>query len=238
MVNDELYHASHASATTTVSEGLKEMLEERCNCNVGVVLNGFEPSNYENVEPVQSERFRIVYAGGLHYAADHRPFFEAINLLHAQHPELGDKLEVLFYGVSHDSTIKRYGEGLMSNVQFCDRVGKREIIAITKGADLLIHFTHPGTRGVVGSKLTEYFGASRPVLAVPKDYDVADAFLKQSGSGISLSDPEEIMKLIRSMIEERRTDFYQPNQREIETFTRYAQCLKLADVLDRVMDDL
>lgn len=224
------------NATTTVSKPLADLLERRGVTRSEVVLNGFDPDDYNCSETSQS-RFRIVYAGTVHQFQRPEPFLDALDMLQGE-GRLPATFEVVFH--TRPNSIGKYLQGrpCASFIHERPQVSKKEISEVLTSATLLLHFsakTYAG--GILTSKITEYLGAQRPILTVTGDGDVVDAFLAETNSGLSLKDPCAIRDYLAESLkiwEEKKHIPYASNSDARFKYTRESQCMHLASILTSI----
>ena len=239
LIHQEAKICRTAVATTTVSAHLADWLVQRGIPNVHVVTNGFDPDDYAKIPRTKSKVFRIVYAGGLCGGADPTPFFNALDLMLENKAFLDNDFEVCFYGKSPES-VERHLRGHLcaSIVRLEGLKSRREIQSITVNATLLLQLAYIKEKGLITSKIFEYLGAARPILAVPSDGDVIDDLLVKTGAGISRSTPLEIADAIGGFYAEwKKTGqvAYSGNTQIISQYSRQSQALILSKVLDQIV---
>lgn len=198
----EVEFCKSSFAQTTVSEGLADYLRERGLSNVETVINGYEPEEYQSVEAELSNKFRIVYAGALHWDQNPSLLFDALDQILVEKKEFINSAEVLFYGVEEEK-LAHFLKGRICRqiLKASPRIAKERIQAIMKGSDILLHLSHPNTKGIMTSKLTEYLGAGRPILSIPGDGDTVDSFIKETNAGVSLDTDTKIKNYLLSQFE-------------------------------------
>jgi len=171
--------------------------------HVHVIPGGFDQREFEEVMPSISDKFRIVYTGAFHKnIRNPRIFFEALKLIKESRERLF--LEVLIAGdvnVEHVDYVQK--EGLGEIVVFLGLRPHREVIALQKGASVLLLL---GNRGglQLPSKVFEYIGAKRPILVVQGDeHDIAANMIRNIGRGVIVeNNPRMIADSIKQLYEQ------------------------------------
>ncbi|MBO9391198.1 MAG: glycosyltransferase [Roseiflexus sp.] len=185
-----------AAGLITVSEPLAQTLRLRYDVPVGVVLNGFDPTDYPPVRRSHPDRFlRIVYTGNVYPGKQSAvALFAALQRLGAR----AGQVRVAFYGWGVQGMVSIMAEaqhyGVASVLEVKDAVPHQEALGLQRAADvlLLLLWNDPRERGVYTGKLFEYLGARRPILAIGPADNVAAALIRERQAGIVSSDPAEI----------------------------------------------
>ena len=230
----------NAFACTTVSQGLINRLNLLGLSRVELLLNGYEPDEYEYVDAEKTNKFRIIYAGALHQERDPSLLFDALDqLIKDRNEEFIQSLDLTFYGVGQEN-IARFLEGraCRSIVNCSPRVSKRSIQRKMKGSSILLHLSHANAKGIMTSKLTEYLGAKRPIMTIPGDNDVVDAFLKDTNAGVSLGKIDAIKAYLLKQFEHWKLTgdtLYQSDKLAKKIYTREHQTMVLAKLLDEAI---
>ena len=115
--------------------------------------------------------FHLVYAGSLYGADELALFLDGVELLAVRRADLAERLRVEFIGwfdADNRALAARRLPRLDPVVQHLGFVPREEALARVAAADagLLLMADAPGRDQVVGSKLYEYIGLDKPVLAV------------------------------------------------------------------------
>ncbi|HYM52028.1 MAG TPA: glycosyltransferase [Candidatus Dormibacteraeota bacterium] len=143
-----------------------------------VIPNGYDLADLEAAEASVSRddrtddgTFRLLNAGSLHGADELPLFLDGVERLLARRPELADRLRVEFLGwfsAANETLAARRLPGLAPVVQHVDFLPRDEAIPRLAAADaaLLLMADAPGRDQVVGTRLYEYIGLDKPILAV------------------------------------------------------------------------
>lgn len=166
-----------ASALVTVSSPLAHMLS-RFGRPVWEVRNGFDPEDLSSLpEPlmqsVEDGTLRIIYTGNI-YTNHHDVDTFCAGL--ARFAAAGGRARVQVVGRNVASLMHAaVAHGVQAMVDMRPTVTRPEALALQRAADLLLMFLWRGDHdGIYTTKLFEYAGAGRPILAVgQQDGDVA-----------------------------------------------------------------
>ncbi|MFN2461962.1 MAG: glycosyltransferase [Candidatus Velthaea sp.] len=178
----------HADAITTVSPALGEELRALFPAQrVIVIPNGVDLVAHAGAPSQTPNGFRIVYAGQL-YGGRRTPeaLFAAVRNLRKRGEPAGSAIALDFYGGEEpvvDALADRYGIG--DAVRAFPRVDRESVLLAQRRAALLLVLLSldPATANEYGSKLFEYVGAGRPVLAIGPAASVVRDYLSESGLG-------------------------------------------------------
>lgn len=137
-----------------------------------VLPQGFDPADFEGVDPEKFKKFTIVYTGTFVGKRTPEPLIKALSVIRQGHPEIFENLQVIIAGAfrDQDRELARRA-GMESVVEFRGYLPHRESISLLKAADILWMVIHPSEGPTVATgKIYEYLGANKPILAsVPED---------------------------------------------------------------------
>ena len=228
-----------SSLLVTVSQPLADILCVTHSKKVIVIPNGFDEDDYTEGVPLTS-KFTLTYTGTIFPEDELAPLFQAISQLKQEGKVSPDDSEFRFFSnkVNIPDLTRAYGlEGI---VKIYDYVPFRESIKKQQESSALLLFC--SMRGAYSSKVFEYLGAHRPVIAVGRKGDVVDELLTKSGSGTVVNKTDEIKDLLARWIDEFRnsnriTYHYQPDENIIRQYTRREQAKTLAQAFDEVLQE-
>ncbi len=222
-----------AAFVMTVSDPLREILRSRGIPRTHVILNGFEELEYQQ-DPHVPKKFRILHAGSIHAYRDPSILLDAVDEIVTEMPEVAGQIEIAFYG-NVDQAVCFFHERPCQRVAICHPViGRLELIPLLMGSNILLHLSTAGSKGILTSKLMEYLGAGQPILTIPGDGDVVDAFLKETGSGISCSTVQCAKEFVLEQWQRWNQGLpsnYQVSPAVKRRYTRRIQCERLAKLL-------
>lgn len=163
--------------------------------NIYVIPQSFNKNSYETFPAERGSHFlRIVYTG-IFYEGMREPFnfFEAIQRLSKL------DIEVIIAGETQSRYVQWVREkGLQDKVHFLGHQSHDRVVALQKGADLLLLLGSSGGYQLPG-KIFEYLGARRPILSVKyEENDISAKLVEKHMRGFVVADdPKEICEKIR-----------------------------------------
>lgn len=206
-----------------------------------VIPMGFDPEAFADVARVRQPKFTMTHFGNFYGTRSPEPFLNALAACLRREPALRDLIEVRFLGaleprlrVLAESFVTRHEMGGV--LKLLDSVPYPEGIRHLVGSDVLLLIADSGGCGrcLVPSKLFEYFGAGRPVLALAPDGAIA-GLVREAGAGLVVS-PDDV-----GAIEEAILTFYRgwrasaeptPARQFVASCTWRARTAQFAMVLD------
>ncbi|MFH1731614.1 MAG: glycosyltransferase [Planctomycetota bacterium] len=229
-----------ARALVTVSPPLAERLaQQHPGTPVDVVCNGFDPDNYaDGVEP-DGDRFTMAYCGEIMSTESPALLFDALDHILRSGAEKLQRFRLRFYGTT-PAKVERHlkGRRCAQLVHVMGRVPFDESIRAQQEANALLVLSCPGTKGILTSKVFEYLGARRPILAVPSDGGVIDLLLEETRAGKIGRTAEEIADILLDWVAEWKENggpAWHGRAGAVEQYTRRSQAARMAQVLDRAV---
>ena len=229
-----------ASALVTVSPPLAERLaQQHPGKPVDVVCNGFDPDNYAGgVEP-DGDTFTMAYCGEIMSTESPAPLFDALDHILRSGAEKLERFRLCFYGTT-PAKVERHltGRPCARLVEITGRVPFAESVRAQQAANALLVLSCPGTKGILTSKIFEYLGAHRPILAVPSDGGVIDSLLEETRAGKVGRTAEEIADILLDWIAEWQENggpAWRGRAGAVEQYTRRHQAARMAQILDKVI---
>lgn len=229
----------------SVSEPLVKDLEAFHLKKAALIYNGFDEEDFQQkVDP--TSKFTITFTGQITSPKfNPTPLFEALTELKKEGTISADNFEVRFFGkflVLHPSVLsKEYGlEDIVKTNPF---IPLDESILKQKESTVLLHlgWDDPRAEGELSSKIFEYLGAARPVLAIAYKGGNLNSLLGESGTGIVVNSATEIKEILTKWLAEYKNygkivSYYHPKPDLIKTYTRKEGTRKLADIFDYVLN--
>jgi len=195
----EVPYASHRSVTrllerlvvlraarvTCAWDGIRKHLMAHYphkGCDMGTVLNGFDPEELDPIAPVRLDAGRCVllHAGTFYGPRSPVLLLEALARLRSDCPDLASRLHVALLGepTYEEEPLNELARrhGVPSMVHVMPRVPHRQAIAILKGADVAVLFGQGGDADSrpVAAKVYEYIGMGKPILAIGAGHEALD----------------------------------------------------------------
>jgi glycosyltransferase involved in cell wall biosynthesis len=190
------------------------------------IPNGFDPDELVDVKPVARDgaaehAFVLVHTGFLYGKRDPRLLIDAIARLHdrglvprgAMRCELVGPVE-LSYDLG--DVLRRHG--LDSTVILHGQLSHAESLAHLAAADLAL-LLQPGTDTQIPSKLFEYVGMGKPIVAIAKPSSAVSAVVNEHCLG-TVADAEDIEAIAAALHESYRVWRERPGDRGLPAETR------------------
>ncbi len=208
-----------------------------------MITNGYDDKYFANFHYKPNQKFTITYAGSLSKEQDPVCFFDALELL-KDNKDFFENSELLFLG-----NFPVYLKDLIEKSSYKEKTiflpytfytDSLESIANSELLLLIVPKTLDN-KCIITSKLFDYMGAQRPVLAFgPTDGDAA-VILKDAGAGAiydytdSRNAAEFILKNFNVWKSEEIGVQMQPEK--IEQYTRRNLTQKLSEIFDAILED-
>jgi hypothetical protein len=205
---------------------------------VYTIENGFDPDDFRCQPRTLTEYFSLTHTGHLYEGKrDPTLLFEVLHDLITKGVLQKDDIRVRFYGPRESwlpPLVERYG--LKEIVELGGMVPREE--ALKRQAEshllLLLGWSDPRETGQHTGKLFEYFGSARPILAVGGAAGVLTETLKETKTGVHVSDKERLRQyLVSAYTEFRRNGFvsWKGDQGAIGRYTHLEMARKFSEVL-------
>jgi glycosyltransferase involved in cell wall biosynthesis len=192
-----------ATVITAVSPQLAASLAVRHpRTRIEVVENAFDPASWEGIPNESPAGFHLCYTGTLYGGQrSPSPFFAAVAALRAEGEPVGRCVHFDFYGAdSHIAEAEARQYGVAAQVSCHGAVTRAEALrAQRRSAALLVILKNdPLTADELGSKILEYAGAGRPILAFGPKGSVVASFIAEHGLGWFASTVEECREALKA----------------------------------------
>jgi len=177
---------NNADHITTVSAALAESFREKILAKdtaerVTVLPNGYDELDFPDQSCPRLPDFCLLHPGNLLAHQNPEPLWPALARLAERFSDLEEHLRVRFVGRVHPSVIENARKnGLNQFIEQRDFVPHREILQEFRQAAVLFLVVPKveNNRGIITSKIFEYIGSGRPILAVGPPNGDAGAILK------------------------------------------------------------
>ncbi|MCH8684176.1 glycosyltransferase [Pedomonas mirosovicensis] len=224
-----------ASALITVSDPLADKLKIKYALPVHVVTNGFEESDFPEINPsiFPSDRLNLVYTGSVYRnKQDIRPLLAAIQQVNRDR----EKVVLHLYGRAIGDVLNNVAAfGMGSSVQYHGTISYKEALAAQRSADAAVFlvWNDPAEPGVYSGKLFEYLGARRPIIGVGTVRSVATDLIIERDAGFVSGDPGRLSQVLVELYERKLTHGRIPDLPASVGvgFTRKEQVEKVASIL-------
>ncbi|NBC18817.1 MAG: glycosyltransferase [Bacteroidetes bacterium] len=192
-----------AERALTINAPIRRSLQDRNpGTPVHIVPQGFDPADFD-VTPrtgARADTLRFVYSGIFYDAQTPDYFLRALAQLVREIPEAGEQVRATFVGLIPDASKALIEElGLGDVVQHVGYVEHREAVAYQRGADVLWMTVgrRPGAESISTSKLFEYFGARKPILALVPEGAARQAL--EGHSAAYVAPPDDVGAITRAL---------------------------------------
>lgn len=202
---------------------------------------GFDSETFESVEPTTHDTFTVTYAGSFYEGwIEPYTFLEGLGEYVDANGAGSDGIRAHFYGDWNDN----YGRaaeanGVADHVEPHEFVPHETIVSVMKGSDVLLYVggDDPRNENNLPSKLYDYIGARKPILAiVDPEFRVAEV-IRENGFGVVVEpgDPDGV----RTGLERIQSgEFeYAPDPEDVTRFTRSHSLSAYVEALDAVVGD-
>jgi glycosyltransferase involved in cell wall biosynthesis len=234
----ERFVVSRATVLTAVA-GLSDQLLSVHKRRPTVIPNGFDAAIWESIPDTSPSVFRICHAGRTYGESDSiKLLLLSIARLRGQGDPVGCDAELVFYGPDSQFILDLAEScGLANVVRVCGIVDRRTALIAERGSAVLLILV--GWRGdmprMQGSKVLEYMGAGRPILALGPAESVVGEILNQSGLGELASDEQQCLNALRRMYARFIGKNIQPAVRsDWQPWTAVDLARRFAEVLDSI----
>lgn len=199
----EQFILSRAASIVTVSAPLADVLRTRYRA-VSVVMNGFDPSDVPEGSTRREHFLEITYTGSIYpgYQSP-APLFEAMQ----QMGECARAIRVTFIGSDPDAVLPlAAAAGVSSQVSVLAAMPHAEALARQRSADILLFllWNDPLQRGVYTTKLFEYIGMRRPILAIGSGAGVAAELIRTRRVGAVATDATQVEAKLHAWLQDWR----------------------------------
>jgi glycosyltransferase involved in cell wall biosynthesis len=214
---DRCYERSvlkNADIITTVGPAIANHFRSKTTLaseKIRVIHNGYDDSDFRDIEMQNPENFTIAYTGTLSESYPIDGFLKAIRSLRSK----GVTFYMKFTGIVSDRQRAELELAAGSNtIGFVPYSDHRKAIENMVSASLLLLVIakHPANKSFLSGKIFEYMASGRPVLCLgPPDGDAADIIQRyNAGKCFDYSDYKNIEDYIMSVISRPGTDIRKP----------------------------
>ena len=210
---------------------------------IHTIYNGFDPADFENLEPVRSheDEFRLAYVGSLSLKPRRTPeiLLRAVQSLALKIPAFREKCRLEFVGLVYDVPLEQMLQeyNVASMCRIVGIVSHKTAIDCMRNADvlvLLINFDQKfGNDSVLSGKFGEYVAAQKPLLAIVPDGEAAHLVRTHHlGMVGAPDDPDEVETAILSLFSQWQAGRLcpPPSEKLVRQFNRYEQTRALATI--------
>ncbi|MEZ5031447.1 MAG: hypothetical protein R2787_08595 [Saprospiraceae bacterium] len=225
-----------------VNEVLTAIDEKKFKKPTIKISNGFDLEDFFNFpEKLDQELLCIGWFGNIQSGQNIQPFFDALKRLN---PEI--ELKIIFRGSDafrYQESLKETGKNIL--LDFKDPVPRKEALRLMQSCDilLLLSLLAPEveylSQGLIPGKTFEYLATLNPILVVPGDGAMLDAFISENNYGKIGRNADQIAELIQEAYHQRirKESIWgiQYTQEDIAAYSRGNQTRKLARFMDQLL---
>ncbi|MDZ7687772.1 MAG: glycosyltransferase [Halobacteriales archaeon] len=222
-----------ASAVVLNNDRMRDMYAEKYPSlaeKMCAINNGYDPEDYEEIEPEETDGFRVVFPGK--FRDDMRWFFEPFARF------VGERDDVIFTHFGRRDQNKMIEArsiveelGLEEYVTFEGYAEKSRVLSFLMGANLGLVVSKPGSKTYAGAKTYDYIGCDLPTLGVDEGVSAMRDILGDFPNAyvVERSDADAVHDALVSVYEDRPSTLGNPEAAEM--YTRRSLTRELYDLM-------
>lgn len=188
-----------------VCEGVKKEIQAHCGEHLlsqnTIIYNGFDEKDFDHIALKENDKFTISYIGSLYIRYDFNSFIEAIEQICKDNHEFKEKLRLVFCGAVDEVVENRFRKTTFRDcLQFLGYQSHSNTLEIMAYSTLLLLYIIDTERGknIPTSKLYEYLGVKKPILALAPEDSEAAMIINKTKAGVIVppNDPQRIKMTI------------------------------------------
>lgn len=230
-----------------VCDGVRKEIEAVCanhfSDKATILTNAYDEEDFRNLSFEPDNRFSICYVGSLFITYDLTSFITAIENICRDDSEFKNNLHLVFCGRVDAAVEKKLRQAAFYDcVEFLGYQNHRKSIEIMISSTILLLYVIDAERGknIPTSKLYEYIGAKRPILALaPEDSEAAKIIIRtKSGVAVHPNNPESIEMTIIDLYEKWKSgllDKSNLDENEIGKYESKNVMKRLVQILDKMV---
>jgi glycosyltransferase involved in cell wall biosynthesis len=237
-----------ADAVTTVSPWHVEVLELFAE-NVQLIYNGFDPELFIP-QIIKSNEFKITYTGRLmsEELRDPTLLFEAVANLRVEGKIDSQTFRIQFYTDDESekalrSIAQKYH--IADLIDYFGYVSNTEIPGILNSSSVLLLLTNKSTgtktpKGIMTTKIFEYLAVEKPVLCVRNDEGCLEKTIRETRSGLSASNVEQVEQFLLEKYAEWKQNGYthqQTDRQKVGQFSRKEQAKQFVRIFASLIEN-
>ena len=239
IVKQRNFFIKHATAVVAVSKPHVDILS-KWNANTFLIYNGYDSELFKYAIPKKCNQFKIVYTGAVSIGGvdrDPSMFFSAVRKMKNENRIDNEKFRIQFYTDLKSQEILTTLALRFEINEFVDcfnYVPSTEVPDILSEASILLLLTHG--KGIMTTKLFEYFAVGRPVLCVRSDEDAIEELIEELHAGMAARTELDAYNFLRKCHEEWKLLGYTnstTNPEKIKKYSRQLQAGQFVEFFDR-----
>lgn len=234
-----------AAMSTVINEPIRRSLANRhpeaaSKQQIQIVPQGFDPTDFEvPAASLPSDVMHLLYTGVFYDVQTPDFFLKGLALALAKQPSMRGTLQASFVGLVPEASkalVTRLG--LEDMVSYRGYLDHQQTVALQQAADILWLTVgkREGAEQISTSKLFEYIGTRKPILALVPD-GAAKQTVEAYGAGVVV-DPEDSegigKEIIRLYDQWRQRVLPKPKEDNVQRYNRQAIAGEVADLLEEV----
>jgi glycosyltransferase involved in cell wall biosynthesis len=208
-----------------------------------IITNGYDPEDFEGVEPLVDNDFTVTYTGTINVRMSPAPFLDAVVQLCQEHPEFAKKVRLNFIGrVGPDVADLFRDLQIKARVHLKSHLSHRECLRYMLGAEMLLLIIpyFPGNELHMSGKLFEYIRSGKPILCLSDRGDAVDV-INRTGTGfcVGYQDIRKIKEIVWRVFQRwmRGKDLLKDpiDWKEVKVYDRRRGAEQLARLMDEIV---
>jgi glycosyltransferase involved in cell wall biosynthesis len=226
-----------ANSIVVVGETMKMDFKKLTDHRIEVIHNGYDHKDYENLNPLQDEKFSIGYTGMFFRDQNPPELWEALKELIEEIPGFKDDLQLKFTGKIDAAVLAGIRDaGLSDYLLHTDYVSHDRIPFLQSSMQILLLCINrvDNASYILTGKVFEYLAAKRPVLAIcPPNSDI-EKIINTTGSGTAIPFHQKVAlkEALSNYYHQFKTESLVVNSSGFEEYSRQNLTNKLAKLLD------
>jgi len=159
----------YADIITTVSWSWADDFKQLGAKNVQVITNGFDPTDYNNLDKAVSSKFELCHIGSMNKDRNPAKFWEALSIVCEKVEGVKQDLHIVLLGSTDHQVfddLQRFG--LMDYVEHFPYIPHKAVLErASKASVLLLPLNDtPNVSGIIPGKIFEYLALQKPILCI------------------------------------------------------------------------
>lgn len=226
--------AREADALIAVSKPIAEHLATLTDPEKVVIIpNGFDPDDYEGIEPLEFDKFTLAYTGTLFMQRSPAAFFHALRALFDEYPRLAAFFQVIFrtrFQPEHEALIRELNLGGVVRNWGLGTHREALQLQVSAHALLVLEGEGPNAEIMLTQKVFEYLAAVKPILAVTPPGALSD-LVRRTRTGVVVP-PDDAARIKEQLLDLFNDQVrFRPDGELIARFTRRELTRDLASLL-------
>jgi glycosyltransferase involved in cell wall biosynthesis len=209
---------------------------------VTIISNGFDASEFASIERQPNGKFTLVHTGALELSRRGTSiggFLEALARLKRENHAILQDLHIIMIGRLTDDEITAIrASGVITLFTMIDQMAHSEALQYQVNAEVLFLITHPTDLAISTTKLFEYLGARRPILALTPKESSAAHIIEETRTGVIAppDDPATIYSALVALYDQwRRSELGLPADSSVNRYEYRFLTSQLARLFDRAI---